>query len=50
MDFCSRRNIDPHRIIAAKGFERIARLSEAVDAVMGTDQEQQAFLRHAGGV
>jgi len=50
IDFCARRAIDPHRIFRAKGFDRIARLSEAVEAVMGTDQEQQAFLRHAGNV
>ncbi|HEU4959087.1 MAG TPA: type I restriction endonuclease subunit R [Sphingomonas sp.] len=50
MDFCRRRSIDPHRIVDAKGFDRIAHLSEAVDAVMGADQEQQAFLRHAGNV
>lgn len=50
MDFCHRRSVDPQHIINARGFERIARLAEAVEAVMGTDQEQQAFLRHAGTV
>lgn len=50
IDFIERRGVDPHAIVCAKGFDRIARLSEAVEAVMGTDQEQQAFLRHAGGV
>lgn len=50
MEFCRRRSVDPHRIVGAKGFDRIARLAEAVDAVMGTDPEQQAFLRHAGSV
>jgi type I restriction enzyme R subunit len=50
MDFCRRRGVDPHAVVKVKGFERIARLAEAVEAVMGTDQEQQAFLRHAGSV
>jgi len=48
MDFCCRRGIDPREIVRATGFDRIAKLAEAVEAVMGTDQEQQAFLRHAG--
>ena len=50
MDFCRHRAIDPTRIVRAKGFDRIAKLAEAVEGVMGTDQEQQAFLRHAGNV
>jgi type I restriction enzyme R subunit len=50
MDFCRRRSINPATIVSAKGFDRIAKLAEAVEAVMGTDQEQQVFLRHAGNV
>jgi type I restriction enzyme, R subunit len=50
LDFCDRRGIDPRAIIAAKGFERIRRLQDAVDAVMGPDREQLAFLRHADDV
>lgn len=50
MVFCSGRGVDPHAVVKAKGFDRIAKLSEAVEAVMGTDPEQQAFLRHAGSV
>ncbi|MBU6206392.1 MAG: DUF3387 domain-containing protein [Alphaproteobacteria bacterium] len=49
-DFCGRRGIDPHKIVAAKGFARIAKLADAVDAVMGTDKEQLSFLRFAGDV
>lgn len=50
VDFVSRRDVDLHAVVRAKGFERIAKLSEAVEAVMGADPEQQAFLRHARDV
>jgi len=50
MAFCRPRNVDPHAIVAAQGFERIAKLADAVDAMMGTDAEQQTFLRLAGSV
>ncbi|MDB5581020.1 MAG: putative type restriction enzyme hindVIIP protein [Bradyrhizobium sp.] len=50
MGFCRPRNVDPHAIVAAQGFARIAKLADAVDAMMGTDAEQQTFLRLAGAV
>ncbi len=50
LEFCGRRGVVPCAVVAAKGFERIKRLKDGVDAVMGTDREQLAFLRHADDV
>ena len=48
--FLGRRGIEAYSIIRATGFARVRALENAVDAVMGTDKEQAAFLRLAGDV
>lgn len=41
--FCRTRGVEPEGILAVTGFERLSRLSKAVEALSGTDPERSAF-------
>jgi type I restriction enzyme, R subunit len=48
--FCRERGVEPRRILEVAGFERLARLGDAVEALNGADPERRAFLAHASNV
>lgn len=48
--FCVERNVDTERIKAAQGFEKIALLDEAVEAVIETDDTKKSFMALARAI
>lgn len=48
--FCVERKIEAARIKAAAGFEKIALLDDAVEALIDTDESKKAFLGMAAGI
>lgn len=42
--FCAQRDVDTGRIKAAKGFEKIALLDEAVESLIESDDSKKAFM------
>jgi type I restriction enzyme R subunit len=50
MGFCDRRGVDPPSLFDVKGFDRLARLDQMVDAMSGTDLERNSFYALAGSV
>lgn len=48
--FCRERKVEPAAILEATGFERLARLGDAVEALNGTDPERRLFLALAADV
>ena len=50
VSFCRERGVEPQRILEVTGFERLARLGDAVEVLNGTDPERRAFLAHASNV
>ncbi len=48
--FCRERGVDPDRIIAAAGFQKVALLKDAVDALLVNDDVKRAYLALAGTV
>lgn len=48
--FCAARDVNPGTILEVTGFDRLARLGDAVEALNGTDPERRAFLALATNV
>ncbi len=48
--FCRARDVDPGAILEVTGFDRLARLGDAVEALNGTDPERRTFLALASNV
>lgn len=48
--FCFERGIEAAKIKAASGFEKIALLDDAVEALIDTDETKKAFLGMASGI
>lgn len=48
--FCRTRDVNPGAILEVTGFDRLARLGDAVEALNGTDPERRAFLALASNV
>lgn len=48
--FCAARDVNPGTILEVTGFDRLARLGDAVEALNGTDPERRAFLALATDV
>lgn len=48
--FCAARAVNPGSILEVTGFDRLARLGDAVEALNGTDPERRAFLALATNV
>lgn len=49
-DFCSGLNINPENILKSSGFQRIALLDQAVDAILVNDETKNNFLTLAGKI
>ena len=43
--FAAERGVEPKSIAAATGFARAARLKEAAEAILGTDEDKRTYLR-----
>ena len=48
--YCAERGVHLDTIIAKKAFARVAALDDAVERLIGTDDEKQQFLHRASGV
>ena len=48
--FCTGIGVDVQAIIAVKGFERVRRIGQAVEALIGPDERRRAYLRRADAV
>ncbi|MGH6851523.1 MAG: type I restriction enzyme endonuclease domain-containing protein, partial [Methylocella sp.] len=46
--FARARGVRPAEVLGVAGFERQAKLQEAVEAILGTDEDKRNFLRLAG--
>ncbi len=49
-EFCSDRKIDLRKIETAEGFEKVKLLSDAVEAIIDTDESKKAFLNMASKI
>jgi type I restriction enzyme, R subunit len=43
LEFCARRGVNPPSLFEVKGFDRLAKLDQMVDAINGTDLERNSF-------
>ena len=48
--FCRERGIDPNAILAARGFDRVALVEAAADALLVSDETKKRYLGLAGNV
>ncbi|ESX96702.1 type I restriction endonuclease subunit R [Mesorhizobium sp. LNJC403B00] len=46
--FAAERGVDPDAVIAAQGFERAAKIRQAAEALLGTDEDKREFLGLVG--
>jgi len=46
--FAAERGVDPEAVIAAQGFERAAKIRQAAEALLGTDEAKREFLGLVG--
>ncbi|NLZ27611.1 MAG: type I restriction endonuclease subunit R [Firmicutes bacterium] len=49
-ELCRKRGVELERITEAQGFDRIALLDDAVDALVASDEQKKRFLDHANNV
>ena len=49
-ELCRKRGVELEKINEAQGFDRIALLDDAVDALIASDEEKRRFLDHANNV